>query len=847
MKTTLFGLAALAPGRRWRPVLVALALAIGVLPGLATAQRIADRSAAGLPWAGAAPASAAAPAEDPDPARVIVKYRDGAALLAAAPKRPQHAGRLARRLALPLTDGWMLGTRMQGLHGKGLSSRALAARLAAQPDVEWAVVDERRGINAVFRDGIHVPNDPYFGAGQTTITPTVGQWYLRAPDATALSATNAIAAWAVNLGTLEITVAVVDTGVRYDHPDLAGKLWPGYDFVRASISNDGDGPDSDANDPGDFSTAADSCGAHNSSWHGTQVAGLIAAATDNGIGMAGLGRNVMVLPVRVLGKCGGFDSDIIAGLRWAAGRSSDPVRNDHPARVINMSLGANGACSAAYRDVINELTAAGVTVVVAAGNDTGHAVNSPANCAGAIAVSGVRHAGTKVGYSNIGPEIALAAPAGNCVNELLGSLCLYPLLTTVNAGTSSPGANIYSSSSRPSLGTSFSSPLVAGTAALMLSQNPSLTPAQVKAALQATARPFPTVGAQAAGSPACAAPSVLDQLECYCTTSTCGAGLLDAGAALARIAVTAAAPLAVFAASDSAPTVGSTVTLDGTPSSANAVSYLWSHGPGAAANFAGSTQSPTARLVVGAEGSVVVNLTVTNAGGASQTTSLTLAATPAPAAAMVVSSATPTVGAAISLDGRGSAASTGRSIASYRWAIEPPSSTAHFVGATSDSTATIVPDQSGTLTVSLTVTDNNGSSRSSSQTLLVGAAPTASISVSDPQPSAGSSVTLDGSASAAAAGHRITGYQWSITAGSSLATFSGSTTGPSVVLATSAAGSVTLSLRVTDDAGGTATTSTTVTIAAARSSGGGAVGIGWSIGLALAVLALWRRDAASVR
>ncbi len=821
------GLPALLPERRWWSACLPLCLAIGMLPGSALAQRMF------------APASPAATVEDPDDARVIVKYRAGAALLAAAPKRPQHAGRLGRRLALSLSDGWMLGTRIQGLHGRGLSSRALAARLAAQPDVEWAVVDERRAISAV------LPNDPYFGANQTAITPAVGQWYLRAPDATALSATNALGAWAVNLGSPSITVAVVDTGVRYDHPDLAGKLWAGYDFVRASISNDGDGTDADASDPGDYSVASDSCGAHDSSWHGTQVAGLIAAATDNGRGMAGLGRNVMVLPVRVLGKCGGFDSDIIAGLRWAAGRSSDPVRNDHPAQVVNLSLGSSGPCTAAYRDVVNELVGAGVTVVVAAGNDTGHAVNTPANCGGAIAVAGVRHAGTKVGYSNIGPEIALAAPAGNCVNETSGSPCLYPLLTTVNAGTTTPGANIYSDSSRTSLGTSFSAPLVAGTVALMLSQQPSLKPAEVKAALQATARPFPTVGSQANGSIACAAPTALDQLECYCTASTCGAGLLDAGAALARVAATASPPLAVFAIADSAPTVGSTVALDGTPSSASAVSYQWALGVGTgAASFTGSTQSPTARLTVSAPGSVVVNLTVTNASGASQTTSHTLTATLAPAAAMVVSNPTPTVGAAVTLDGRGAAASTGRSVAGYQWAIVPPSSAAHFVGAASGSTAstaTIVADQPGSLTVSLTVTDNLGASRSSSQTLQVGAAPAASVSVSDPQPAAGGSVTLDGSGSSAAAGHRVAGYQWSITSGGSFAALSGAVNGPSVVLATSAAGTVTVSLRVTDDAGSTATTSTTISVAPARSGGGGAVGIGWSIGLALAVLALWRR------
>jgi len=247
-----------------------------------------------------------------------------------------------------------------------------------------------------------------------------------------------------------------------------------------------------------------------------------------------------VLPVRVLGKCGGLDSDIIAGMRWAAGLSVPGVpANPTPARVINMSLGGDGACSAAYQQAIAEVNAVGTVVVASAGNSSGHAVGVPANCSGVLAVGGLRHVGTKVGFSSLGPEVAISAPGGNCVNTATGTPCLYPILTSSNTGTTTPLENIYTDSFNPSLGTSFSAPLVSGTVALMLSAQPSLLPSQVKVLLQAAARPFPPLGSIVGDGtpvPACTAPSSADQNECYCSTATCGAGMLDAGAALAAAA-----------------------------------------------------------------------------------------------------------------------------------------------------------------------------------------------------------------------------------------------------------------------------------------------------------------------
>jgi serine protease len=451
---------------------------------------------------------------------------------------------LGQRRGLALRGGHGIDERTQAVEADGLSSEQLAARLRADPEVESAVVDGRRRIALL-------PDDPLYAPAPTPANgPAAGQWYLKPPQADKLtsgseilSAIDAQNAWDFTTGSSSVVVAVIDTGVRYDHPDLQGKLLQGFDMISdTTLANDGDGRDADASDPGDWISQADKsnptfadCDVQDSSWHGTQVAGLIGAATNNGVGMAGVGWGVKILPVRVLGKCFGNDSDIIAGMRWAAGLSVPGVPdNPNPAKVLNMSLGSTDttvrACSSTnYPAAISEITGAGVTIVVAAGNGTGHAVQPPGNCGGVITVGGVRQIGTKVGYSDLGTEVSLSAPAGNCVN--LTGTCLFPLLTTTNAGTTTPGTNTYSDGLNPSLGTSFATPLVAGTAALMLSANPNLTPAEVRTILRNTARVFPFRGAPADDSGAiqqCTAPTSSDQLQCYCTATTCGAGMLDA-------------------------------------------------------------------------------------------------------------------------------------------------------------------------------------------------------------------------------------------------------------------------------------------------------------------------------
>ncbi len=498
------------------------------------------------------------------PARVIVQFKDGSSTLRAqalsAGESPQtheralgaRASALGTRHGLTLRSGAAVGEREQVIHGPaGMTSQALAEQLMRDADVAWAEPDRR-----VRRTLL--PNDTLFTAGGAQ-GPAAGQWYLRAPTADVVSSINAVTAWDTTTGSASVIVAVLDTGVVPTHPDLAGKLVDGRDFVsneagEPAISNDGDGRDGNASDPGDWLTQSEidadpafwaGCEASPSSWHGTQVAGIIGAATGNGTGMSGTGWNVRVMPVRVLGKCFGYTSDILAAMRWAAGIAVPGVPNNpNPAKVINLSLGASDApCSGAQQSAVAEINARGAVVVAAAGNSAGRAASSPANCPGVIGVAAVRHVGSKVGFSDVGPELSIAAPGGNCVNET--GACLYPILTTVDTGNLGPVGASYTDSFNISVGTSFAAPLVSGTAALMLSAQPSLTPAALKTALQSSARPFPSSGltGETSGQPlqACSAPGNVDQLQCYCTTATCGAGLLDAGAAVAA-ALAAPAP-----------------------------------------------------------------------------------------------------------------------------------------------------------------------------------------------------------------------------------------------------------------------------------------------------------------
>lgn len=409
----------------------------------------------------------------------IVKFRDGTAQRA-------NAAMVARSL-----QGANAGMAKSSRGAAGLrhfrrmslgadvirASRALTSaeavqamqQLAAMPGVEYVEPD-------LIMHPALTPNDTRYNE----------QWGFFDADA----GIRANTAWDVATGT-GIIVAVLDTG-QATHSDMTGNLVAGYDFITSTtVSGDGNGRDSDASDPGDFS------GGQNSSWHGTHVAGTVAARTNNGAGVAGTAFNAKVMPVRVLGRGGGSTSDIADAIIWASGGTVSGVPTlsaSQKAHVINMSLGGSGSCGTTTQNAINGAVSRGTTVVVAAGNSNANASGfTPASCANVINVASITSASARSSFSNFGTLIDVSAPGSS-------------ILSTLNAGTTTPGAESYASYS----GTSMAAPHVAGTVALVQSRRlalglPLYTPAEVESLLKSTA--YPLAGACSGG---------------------CGAGIVDA-------------------------------------------------------------------------------------------------------------------------------------------------------------------------------------------------------------------------------------------------------------------------------------------------------------------------------
>lgn len=423
------------------------------------------------------------------------------------------------------------------------------AALQAMPDVLYAQP------NYIYRIQDTTPNDPRYRE----------QWHYFKNGTGAGSSPGGIGlplVWDFTKGSASVVVAVIDTGILPNHPDIIGSpnLVPGFDMISDTfMANDGDGRDPDPTDPGDAVTAGE-CGsgwppfAQPNSWHGTHVAGIIGVGnSNNGLGVAGVNWNVKVQPIRVLGKCGGTTTDIADAIRWASGLPVPGVPNNTTkARVINMSLGGEGACSndPVEQSAINDAVAQGVTVVVAAGNSAEDAsLSTPAGCNNVIAVAASDFRGNLVTrYSNFGPTVKIMAPGGDIQRDDNGDGNPDGVLSMV-----SPADGTYAYYN----GTSMASPHVAGVAALVLSCEPTLTPAQLLARLQSTALP---------------------RTPAQCPNG-CGAGLLNAAAAIGTCHGGAQPSIALDPVSvklghtGDQKTITATVTQGGTPKAGETVTF----------------------------------------------------------------------------------------------------------------------------------------------------------------------------------------------------------------------------------------------------------------------------------
>jgi serine protease len=448
--------------------------------------------------------------------RLIVGYKSGAAEASSNRAAEADATAKGKETGENVDFQRRLGTgaALVGL-GDARSTTEVAdviAEFRADPQVSYVVPDR---LNTPQAD----PNDTEYAKQWDLFESTAGM--------------NVPAAWPTSTGS-GVTVAVIDTGY-VTHSDLAANIVAGYDFITdTAVSVDGDGRDSNPADPGDY-YAANECGtgigASNSSWHGTHVAGTIAAATNNSKGIAGIAYGAKISPLRVLGKCGGYDSDIIDAITWASGGTVSGVpANGNIAKVINMSLGGDGACTSATQSAITAAVNRGTTVVVAAGNDNDNVANhSPGNCNNVISVAATNRAGAKASYSNYGSLVDISAPGGQTSTGTANGI-----YSTLNSGTKTPSTESYAYYQ----GTSMATPHIAGLVALMKSANSSLTPAQIESAVKTNARALPGSCSGGCGAGLSDAAKTVQAVSGSGTTtgttfsSTAAVSVPDAGAAV---------------------------------------------------------------------------------------------------------------------------------------------------------------------------------------------------------------------------------------------------------------------------------------------------------------------------
>ncbi|RKF46202.1 S8 family serine peptidase [Paraburkholderia fungorum] len=485
--------------------------------------------------------------------RFIIKYKTATAegrsasavqskldrLAGAFPARARHL----RRMGI----GSDVVTTERKLNGN--DARSFMRAVAADPNVEYIEADTEMSATMV-------PNDPEYGK----------QWGMTSNQKPGVTTAGIRpeGAWDMANGAGSV-IAVVDNGVT-SHSDLNANLLPGYDFTANNRGGNGTNP----------GITTETCPVQ---WHGTHVAGIAAALTNNGNGIAGVAPAAKIVPVRVLNACGiGYTSDITDGIVWAAGGSVAGVPgNAHPAKVINVSLGGGGECGTTFQNAIDYAASRGAVVVAAAGNNSFSATKfSPANCRNVISVGASNRPGLRYVESNFGPAVDLAAPGDS-------------IWSTYNNGTAAPGTESYGYSS----GTSMAAPMVSGVVALVQSVAPTpLSPAEIRTLLTQNVQAFPN------GKP--------DQ--------PIGMGILDATAAVMAARSGKIPAAANFTCSQSDQLMHVSCTDLSTARGAPIRSWAWNFGKGEADTV--STRSVNPEIDFDQPGTYEITLAVTDSTGA---------------------------------------------------------------------------------------------------------------------------------------------------------------------------------------------------------------------------------------
>lgn len=541
----------------------------------------------------------------------------------------QVLGAITQRLGVPVRvvrpllqpNSWLIQLDSLPVLSTLATQPAVSALLNAIPGVGFASPDIE--FKAV---AISPPDDPLYGANQSD--------YL---GSSTYAGMNMPAVWEQTRGSASRIIAVLDTGVLFDHPELRGRLLPGYDFVSqvtpptgtiesapvaASGSNDGNGRDPDASDPGDAPPPGFVCsdGSTTSSFHGTAVASVAVAQANNGALLAGVDWNAKVLPVRISGRCGtATTSDIVDGMYWATGSGRvDPAIgvNPNPANVINLSfatsapLGSNctDAGSAAVRLAVSDARARGVAVVIAAGNNNGGPVEFPASCPGVIAAGAVQSNGALASYSAQGTTtnaLTLMAP-GDAKGQFVAAYNPGILGGSRN-GAPDPNKN----GAAMFAGTSFAAPMLSAVVTLLESAAPTLSVDQIINVLKSSALPYPS-------SASCSSGGLFGLGGCTCGTNSCGAGIVSPLQALNQARALAGLPVANVP--QSRVVSGDTTTLDAGLSSAasgsnNGLTYQWTQVYGNPTTLVG-TVTPVLQVASGLTNNLAeYQLTVTDPNG----------------------------------------------------------------------------------------------------------------------------------------------------------------------------------------------------------------------------------------